>query len=146
MLNFKHFAGNLAKSKTRRLFINRLILIVKENNNNAKNVKRVFNKNLCKHYSDINNPLEKMNSQIIKNFFENKNVKTNIGEITYLNAEDAKKVDELLMGSEYGYSIDQLMEIAGLSVAKAIDDAIRTEKEFSNAKKILCISGPGSMI
>jgi hypothetical protein len=87
-----------------------------------------------------------MNSENLSKIFENKNIKTSIGELTFLNAINAKKVDDLLMGPNYGYSIDQLMEIAGLSVAKAIDDAIRTEENFSKSRKILCISGPGSKL
>jgi hypothetical protein len=35
----------------------------------------------------------------------------------YLNAQDALNLDQELMGPDYGFSIDQLMELAGLSVA-----------------------------
>ena len=40
--------------------------------------------------------------------------------IPYINAETSALVDKELMG-EYNYSIDQLMEIAGLTVAKVIN-------------------------
>ena len=36
----------------------------------------------------------------------------------FLNSTEAREVDEMLM-SKPGFSIDQLMELAGLSVAKA---------------------------
>lgn len=101
-------------------------------------VKYNFQTILTKNY---NCKSKKMNSEN----YQNKDVKTNIGLISYLNSETAKKVDENLMGINYGYSIDQLMEVAGLSVAQAIDKAINTEIEFRNIKKILCICGPGSM-
>ena len=42
----------------------------------------------------------------------------------YLNAEDAFNLDQDLMGPEYAYSVDQLMELAGLSVAQSVHDYI----------------------
>ncbi len=86
---------------------------------------------------------KKMYSQS-KDKEENIIVNTTIGNIPFLNSENSKIVDDLLMGKSYGYSIDQLIEIAGLSVAKTIDEAIKTENEFSTIKKILNVSGPGS--
>ena len=41
--------------------------------------------------------------------------------IPYINAETSALVDKELMGS-YNYSIDQLMEIAGLTVAKVVNN------------------------
>jgi len=40
--------------------------------------------------------------------------------IPYINAETSALVDKELMGA-YKYSIDQLMEIAGLTVAKVVN-------------------------
>ena len=60
--------------------------------------------------------------------------------IPYITAEVAKKIDEELM-STFIYSIDQLMEIAGLSVATII------KKEYikdSLDSKILVVCGPGN--
>ena len=60
--------------------------------------------------------------------------------IPYITAEVAKKIDEELM-STFMYSIDQLMEIAGLSVATII------KKEYikdSLDSKILVVCGPGN--
>lgn len=47
------------------------------------------------------------------------------------------KVDEELMGP-LGFSVDQLMELAGLSVACAV------HAEASQAAKILVLAGPGN--
>ncbi|PRP73125.1 apolipoprotein A-I-binding protein-like, partial [Planoprotostelium fungivorum] len=39
--------------------------------------------------------------------------------IKYLGQKEAQKIDEELMGP-YGFAIEQLMELAGLSVANAV--------------------------
>ncbi|OMJ75363.1 hypothetical protein SteCoe_25519 [Stentor coeruleus] len=54
----------------------------------------------------------------------------------YLSQEVSRLVDERLM-SELGFSIDQLMELAGLSVAESIT------KEFPPCK-VLVVCGPGN--
>jgi len=60
-------------------------------------------------------------------------------EIPFIDAETSQKIDQELMGS-YSYSIDQLMEIAGLTVAKVVN------QEFvkGNKCKILTLCGPGN--
>ena len=60
-------------------------------------------------------------------------------EIPFIDAETSQKIDQELMGS-YSYSIDQLMEIAGLTVAKVVN------QEFvkGNKSKILTLCGPGN--
>ena len=54
----------------------------------------------------------------------------------------AQKVDEELM-SEYGFSLDILMELAGQSIAHT---TYEINKKYINGKlaKILIIAGPGS--
>jgi NAD(P)H-hydrate epimerase len=92
---------------------------------------------------------EKESNNDINNYNpDNKIIPTRIGDITYLNSENAKKVDDLLMGENYKYSIDQLMEIAGLSVAKCIDNFLQENKNEKEKKrnKILVICGPGSKL
>ncbi|KVH85177.1 pyridoxine/pyridoxamine 5'-phosphate oxidase 1, chloroplastic isoform X1 [Cynara cardunculus var. scolymus] len=59
--------------------------------------------------------------------------------VTYLNHREAAEVDEILMGS-LGFSVDQLMELAGLSVATAIAQVYNT-KEYN---RVLTICGPGN--
>ncbi|KAH7373350.1 hypothetical protein KP509_17G051300 [Ceratopteris richardii] len=59
--------------------------------------------------------------------------------LSYLSQAEASAIDEELMGS-MGFSIDQLMELAGLSVASAIAEVYRVEKY----KHILVICGPGN--
>ena len=63
-------------------------------------------------------------------------------KIPYIDDSTSKKVDEELM-STYQYSIDQLMEIAGLTVATIIINEIISKLENKKIK-ILCISGPGN--
>ncbi len=60
--------------------------------------------------------------------------------ISYINAETSANVDKELMGA-YNYSIDQLMEIAGLTVAKVVNqEFIKSTKNC----KILTLCGPGN--
>ncbi|GFR51649.1 hypothetical protein Agub_g14081 [Astrephomene gubernaculifera] len=42
------------------------------------------------------------------------------GSISYLSQSDAASVDQLLMGPQLGFSVEQLMELAGLGVAAAL--------------------------
>nr|CAG4638649.1 EOG090X0AXR [Cyclestheria hislopi] len=55
----------------------------------------------------------------------------------YLNQQEAIQIDEELF-NQYQFSVDQLMELAGLSCASAISDC------FPNSKKILVCAGPGN--
>lgn len=57
-------------------------------------------------------------------------------EVTYLNQKDAIELDEQLMGP-LGFSVDQLMELAGLSVASAV------AAEYQPGR-VLVIAGPGN--
>lgn len=63
----------------------------------------------------------------------------------FLNSSEAREIDEMLMGKP-GFSIDQLMELAGLSVAKAAH-AFAQDTCYTNdsaSKKILIVCGPGN--
>ena len=93
----------------------------------------------------------KFNRTLKKNAIYNfKNYKMNTlhiknKNISYLNSEESKLVDEILMSPEFNYSIDQLMEIAGLSVAAAINKEVEKKSgDWANIRRILNISGPGS--
>lgn len=55
----------------------------------------------------------------------------------YLNQKEAINVDQELF-NDYKYSVDQLMELAGLSTACAINDAYR------QIKKVVVYCGPGN--
>ncbi|CAK9163594.1 unnamed protein product [Ilex paraguariensis] len=59
--------------------------------------------------------------------------------ITYLSQREAAEIDEELMGP-LGFSVDQLMELAGLSVASAIAEVYRSN-EYN---RVLVICGPGN--
>ncbi|CAG8619816.1 32877_t:CDS:10 [Racocetra persica] len=60
--------------------------------------------------------------------------------LKYLTQQLAKTIDEELMSQAGGFSIDQLMELAGLSVAQAI------AKVYDNLKypRVLICCGPGN--
>eukprot|EP00965_Chrysotila_dentata_P191231 6174393-Pleurochrysis_carterae.AAC.2 len=55
----------------------------------------------------------------------------------YLSQSEAVAVDEALMATP-GFSVDQLMELAGLSVAAAV------ATHFPKAGRVLCVCGPGN--
>ncbi len=57
----------------------------------------------------------------------------------YLNAVDAAALDEELMSTP-GFSLEQLMELAGLAVAEAVYLGVPPSK----ARKILLVCGPGN--
>eukprot|EP01091_Cochliopodium_minus_P016670 TRINITY_DN631_c1_g1_i1.p1 TRINITY_DN631_c1_g1~~TRINITY_DN631_c1_g1_i1.p1 ORF type:complete len:232 (+),score=63.37 TRINITY_DN631_c1_g1_i1:59-754(+) len=60
-------------------------------------------------------------------------------QIKYLNQEEARLMDVELMGEEHGFTVDQLMELAGLSVAESLYQEYGLDK-----KNILVIAGPGN--
>uniref|UniRef100_A0A7N0REC6 NAD(P)H-hydrate epimerase n=1 Tax=Kalanchoe fedtschenkoi TaxID=63787 RepID=A0A7N0REC6_KALFE len=60
--------------------------------------------------------------------------------ISYLTQREAAEVDEMLMGPAPGFSVDQLMELAGLSVASAVAE-VYAPAEFN---RVLAICGPGN--
>jgi len=62
--------------------------------------------------------------------------------IPYINAETSALVDKELMGT-YKYSIDQLMEIAGLTVAKVVNQEYVIKSNKKNLK-IITLCGPGN--
>ena len=67
-------------------------------------------------------------------------------KLRLLNQKEAIDIDQELF-NEYGFSVDQLMELAGLSCAHAISDAYNdtTEKKYSDKNiKSLIICGPGN--
>ncbi|KAF5197685.1 Pyridoxine/pyridoxamine 5'-phosphate oxidase [Thalictrum thalictroides] len=59
--------------------------------------------------------------------------------VTYVSAKEAAEIDEILMGP-LGFSVDQLMELAGLSVATSIAEVYKPS-EYS---RVLVICGPGN--
>ncbi|XP_044512317.1 pyridoxine/pyridoxamine 5'-phosphate oxidase 1, chloroplastic-like [Mangifera indica] len=63
----------------------------------------------------------------------------NSHSISYLTQREAAEVDETLMGP-LGFSVDQLMELAGLSVATSIAEVYKP----SEYNRVLAICGPGN--
>ncbi|RWR89972.1 pyridoxine/pyridoxamine 5'-phosphate oxidase 1, chloroplastic isoform X1 [Cinnamomum micranthum f. kanehirae] len=60
-------------------------------------------------------------------------------KISYLTQKDAAEIDEILMGP-LGFSVDQLMELAGLSVAASIAEVYRS----NDYGRVLALCGPGN--
>ncbi|KAI0495294.1 hypothetical protein KFK09_025444 [Dendrobium nobile] len=59
--------------------------------------------------------------------------------ISYLTQKEAAEIDEILMGS-LGFSVDQLMELAGLSVAASIAEVYNS----NDNGRVIVLCGPGN--
>jgi NAD(P)H-hydrate epimerase len=70
----------------------------------------------------------------------------------YLDAKSAAALDAELMSTSGGFTLEQLMELAGLSVAEAVYNSVQGQHRASSArtsvkqpsKKILIVCGPGN--
>ncbi|KAL7692694.1 putative YjeF domain-containing protein [Plasmopara halstedii] len=66
----------------------------------------------------------------------------------YLGQREAQRLDEKLMSAMHGFSIDQLMELAGLSVAAAIGKQYPLTSMSSTPtesfERVLVVAGPGN--
>jgi len=60
--------------------------------------------------------------------------------ITLLTQKEAQAIDEELMSSP-GFSVDQLMELAGLSVSQAVDNFLQ---QSTRSASVLILCGPGN--
>jgi len=66
-------------------------------------------------------------------------------KLQYLDQKEAQEIDQELMGDKYGFSIDQLMELAGLSVAAAVTAAYPPGSFPKKCPpRILVLCGPGN--
>lgn len=62
-----------------------------------------------------------------------------------MNQKESINLDIKLMSESIGYTLDQLMELAGQGVALCIDDLLHSENKFNlNEKSILFLIGPGN--
>ncbi|KAF9600329.1 hypothetical protein IFM89_007047 [Coptis chinensis] len=60
--------------------------------------------------------------------------------VRYLSEKEAIEIEEMLMGPSVGFSLDQLMEFFGLSIAAAIAEIYKSNERG----RILLLCGPGS--
>ncbi|XP_071950398.1 NAD(P)H-hydrate epimerase-like [Antedon mediterranea] len=60
-----------------------------------------------------------------------------------LSQDEATEIDQLLF-NEYKFSVDQLMELAGLSCATAIAQAYPLNTSITNGRNVLICCGPGN--
>lgn len=65
---------------------------------------------------------------------------SNAASVTYLTQEASQSFDKELMGDDYAFTLQQLMELAGLSVAAAVEKCYSSDK----FRRILVICGPGN--
>ncbi|XP_076864415.1 NAD(P)H-hydrate epimerase [Brachyhypopomus gauderio] len=63
--------------------------------------------------------------------------------IKYLSQEEAQHIDEELF-SDYSFSVDQLMELAGLSCATAVAKAYPLQSLLKSPARVLVVCGPGN--
>ena len=63
--------------------------------------------------------------------------------VRLLSGDMSARIDEDLMGEEFGFSVDQLMELAGLAVARV---CYRQHPPVGENKKVLVLVGPGSKV
>lgn len=71
----------------------------------------------------------------------------NRASVAYVSAAKAASIDELLMSSSYGFSLPQLMELAGLAVAHAVVDLLPLpshSEHTASSKPIVIVCGPGN--
>jgi NAD(P)H-hydrate epimerase len=61
---------------------------------------------------------------------------------SFLTQSEAEEVDRILMSEEMGFSIDQLMELAGLSVAECVAESFPPQP--SAGTRVLVVAGPGN--
>jgi hydroxyethylthiazole kinase-like uncharacterized protein yjeF len=68
------------------------------------------------------------------------------GSAGFIGAQLAKDIDDRLMSSSGGFSIEQLMELAGFSVAAASLDFFQNNKHLNtrNDREVLVVCGPGN--
>lgn len=71
--------------------------------------------------------------------------------VQYLGQREAQRLDEQLMSRRFGFSIDQLMELAGLSVACAVGKAFPSDQltvgasaDVQSVRRVLVVAGPGN--
>ena len=67
----------------------------------------------------------------------------NKNDLGFLNAQDAAALDAELMSTP-GFSLEQLMELAGLSVAEAVYDVVTKDDGDKKKKHALLVCGPGN--
>ena len=78
---------------------------------------------------------------LVEPFSESKTRKI-MDSIKLLSQQEATQMDVELMGKEFGFSVDQLMELAGLSVASAVFEF--QPSSVSHKPSVLVICGPGN--
>ncbi|XP_041356497.1 NAD(P)H-hydrate epimerase-like isoform X2 [Gigantopelta aegis] len=66
-----------------------------------------------------------------------------MGNLKFLGQEDAQKIDEELF-TEYAFTVEQLMELAGYSCAVAIAKCFPLEKMTKDNGAVLVCCGPGN--
>jgi len=66
----------------------------------------------------------------------------NQSKIRYLTQVESQKIDQRLMSDEFGFSLDQLMELAGLSCAESIYHFYKPN--YYQYRNVVILCGPGN--
>jgi len=66
-------------------------------------------------------------------------------KISYLNQQESIIFDDRMMSPEFGFVIENMMEMAGMSCAHALDHA-NNNFHSGNIKNILILCGPGNNV
>ncbi|KAM6900070.1 NAD(P)H-hydrate epimerase [Xenentodon cancila] len=88
-------------------------------------------------------PLPAAADDLRRSRFSSRPASTMAQTVRYLGQEEAQHIDEELF-SEYGFSVDQLMELAGLSCATAITRAYPLASLPKARPTLLVVCGPGN--
>lgn len=72
-----------------------------------------------------------------------RNMAVKVGNLKFLNQKEAQDIDQELF-TEYAFSVDQLMELAGYSCAVAIARCYPVEKMTKDNAAVLVCCGPGN--
>ncbi|CAH0517168.1 unnamed protein product [Peronospora belbahrii] len=64
--------------------------------------------------------------------------------LKYLGQREAQRLDEELMSNRHGFSLDQLMELSGLSIATAVGNEYPSTASMERFQRVLIVTGPGN--
>lgn len=84
-----------------------------------------------------------ISNNIYSKDFTHRQACTMANTIKYLGQEEAQHIDEELF-NEYSFSVDQLMELAGLSCATAVARGYPLQSLLKTPPRVLIICGPGN--
>mmetsp|Transcript_20939 Transcript_20939/g.49735 ORF Transcript_20939/g.49735 Transcript_20939/m.49735 type:complete len:636 (-) Transcript_20939:237-2144(-) len=97
-------------------------------------------------FSSISSSLSPISQTVASSSSASKMTASSDTSTGFLNAADAAALDVELMSPDIGgYTLEQLMELAGMAVAEAVMQVVPTSSSSTNSKKkVLVLCGPGN--